>query len=70
MVFVELTDARVWSTDVYESLYFNEYVKSAISKDTRKTIIVNGMTGSSWRFNRFDHFSIIVSSDKILAQIR
>ena len=45
--FVELTDARVWVTDVYEGVYFNEYIKSAIFKDIRKIIIVNGMTGSS-----------------------
>ena len=53
--FVELTNPRVWVTDVHECVYFNEYAKSAISKDIRKIIIVNGMTGSSSMFKRFDH---------------
>ena len=38
-VFVELTDTRVWITDVYEGVYFSADFKSAISKDIKKKLL-------------------------------
>ena len=32
--------------------------------DIVKRLIVNGMTGSSWRFERFDRIWIIVNTDQ------
>ena len=49
-------------------------VSSAISKDILNGyinyLIVNGMTGSGWRFKCLGHSSISVSIDEILAEIR
>lgn len=49
-------------------------VNSAISKDILNGyinyLIVNGMTGSGWRFKCLRHSSISVSIDEILAEIR
>ena len=62
-VFFELTDTRVWVTNVYTGVHFNGFLKSGIARDIKKRIISNGMTGSSWRFKRFDRLCISVSSD-------
>ena len=55
--FAEITDSRVWQTNVY--------IKSNLSQDILKRIIINGMTGSSWRFKRFDRICIAVNIDEI-----
>ena len=58
--FVEVIDNRFWITDVFECVYFNEFVKSGLKKSILKRIIVNGLTGSSWRFKRFNRISVNV----------
>ena len=45
--FVETIDARVWVIDVYEGVYFNDFIKVDIGNDIKKRVIYNGMTGSS-----------------------
>ena len=57
---VEVIDNRFWITDFFECVYFNEFVKSGLKKSILKRIIVNGLTGSSWRFKRFNRISVNV----------
>ena len=64
--FVELTDTRVWVTNVYERVYFNDFIKSGITNGIRKRIVFNVMTGSSWICKRFDRLCISVNSDEIM----
>ena len=52
--FEEITDSRVWQTNVYDGVYFNDYVQANLEGDILKRVTMNGMTGSSLRFNRFD----------------
>ena len=59
----EIPDSRTWTTKVYEGVYFNECLKQRIMTDVGKRIIINGLTGSSWRFKRFDRLSISVNTD-------
>ena len=59
-----LTENRNWVTNVYKSIYFNEFVRSEISNDIKKRIISNGLTGSSWYFKRFECLNITVISVK------
>ena len=60
---IELESKRVWMTDVY--IYVNflrlkyKFVKAGIKNDLMKRVIINGMTGSSWRFKRFARISMI-----------
>ena len=44
------TSARVCITNVYKGVDFNEFVKANLADDIWKRIILNGMSGSSWRF--------------------
>ena len=55
-------DSRTWTTAVYDSAYFNGYVKFRLVSDIKKRIIINGLTGSSCRFKRFDRLSISVNN--------
>ena len=61
--FVETIDARVWVSDLYEGIYFNDFIKAGIGNEIKKSIIHNGMTGSSWRFKRFDRLCISINRE-------
>ena len=61
--FAEITDNRIWQINVYEGVYFNYFIKSNLANDILKIVIMNGMSGSSWRFRRFDRLYITVNSD-------
>ena len=56
-------DSRFWSTKTYE-VFFNEFIKTSLISDIHKRIIINGATGNSWRFNRFQLISISINSTK------
>ena len=62
--FADITDCRMWQTNVYDGVFFNDYAKSNLEGDILKRVIMNGMTGSSWRFKRFDRLCIAVNSDQ------
>ena len=59
---IELESRRIWMTDVYECNFFNSFVKGDIKTDLLKKVIVNGMTGCSWRFKRFERMTFIVTN--------
>ena len=48
-------------TNVYHGQHFNQYIRGRIKKDILKRVIVNGSTGSSWIFKRFNKLQIIVT---------
>ena len=54
--FAEIADTRIWQTNVYDGVYFNDFIKSNLVNDILKRVIMNGMSGSSGRFKRFDNF--------------
>ena len=59
--FVKLTDSRVWQTNAYEGIYFNDFIKANLAEEVLKR--VNGITNSSWCFKRFDGFCIVNSDE-------
>ena len=63
--FVEITDSTVWKTNVYYRVYFNDFIKSILACDILKHVIMNGMSGSSWRFRRYNIVCITVNSNEI-----
>ena len=58
---IELESKRVWLTDVFTGRYFNQYIRGEMKSNFLKRVIVNGATGSSWQFKRFDRLSVIVT---------
>ena len=57
-----LEDKRVWLTNSFNSKHFNDFVKEEIRDDITKRIIVNGQSGSSLHFKRFERLSVIAVS--------
>ena len=48
-----ISNSRFWSTDVYKGLCFNDFIFNGLKHDILNKVIINGMTGNSWRFHRF-----------------
>ena len=55
---VLLKDTRYWSTEVYTFNYFNQFVYYNLAEDYAKRVILNGLSGSSWTFNRFINLNL------------
>ena len=53
-----LKDTRYWSTNPIETKSFNDFVYFNVRESILKRVINNGLTGSSWRFNRFVYINI------------
>ena len=49
------------TTDVYKATYFNDFVFHGLRQNILSKVIVNGISGSSWKFHRF-----VMSSLKVL----
>ena len=58
---IELESKRIWLTDVFAGKYFNQYIRAEIRTNFLKKIIINGATGRSWQFKRFEKISLIVT---------
>ena len=53
-----LKNSRYWTTDPIQTKSFNYYVCFTMRDSILKRVINNGLTGSSWHFNRFLHINI------------
>ena len=53
-----LKNTRYWSTEPIETKSFNDFVYFNIRESILKRVINNGLTGSSWRFNRFVYINV------------
>ena len=53
-----LKNSRYWTTDPIQTKSFNDYAYFTISESILKRVINNGLTGSSWHFNRFLYINI------------
>ena len=62
------TASRYWSTEPIQTKSFNDFVFFNIRSSVSKRVINNGMTGSSWHFNRFLYINIknIKVSDQLI----
>ena len=57
-------DVRYWSTEAYTVNYFNEIVYYNLAEDYSRRVINNGLTGSSFVFNRFINLSLTVLKNR------
>ena len=48
-----LVNTRYWTTETYDSVYFNDFILQSLKFDILKRVINNQMSGSSWYFQRF-----------------
>ena len=49
---------RHWTTDVYKVTFLNDFVFYGLRQNILSKVIVNGMSGSSWKFRRFIMISL------------
>ena len=50
---IPLTNTRYWTTETYNSIYFNDFILHSLRSDILKRVIANQMSDSSWYFKRF-----------------
>ena len=48
-----ILNTRYWTTDVHKVTYFNDFAFYGLRQNILSKVIVNGMSGSSWKFRRF-----------------
>ena len=53
-----LLKTRYWTTETYDSIYFNDFVFYLLKNDILKRVIVNQMSGSSWYFKGFLNLAV------------
>ena len=66
---IELENTRTWLKNVYIGCYFNKYIRGEMKSDILKRAIVNGSTGSSWIFKRFNRLQVIVANKDFFKNI-
>ena len=56
----------MWLTDIFTGRYLNKFIRDEIRAGFQKRVIINGTTGSSWQFNRFERiFTIITDVNQV-----
>ena len=60
-----LLNTRYWTTETYDSIYFNEFIYYALKHDILKRVIHNDMTGSSWYFKRFLYMAVKILDGEV-----
>ena len=64
-----ILNTRYWTTDVYKATYFNDFVFYGLRQNILSKVIVNGMSGSSWKFRRFVMISLnVLNLDREIAK--
>ena len=53
-----LNDIRYWTTESYESVYFNDYVLYSLRSSILKRVIQPQASDSTWFFNRFLNLAV------------
>ena len=58
---VILEDNRAWLTNSFNTKHFNIFIRGEIKNEIIKRTIINGQSGSSWFFKRFERLTIITT---------
>ena len=58
-------DLRYWSTSIHESVFFNDFIFFSLKTEILNRVIQNGLSGSSWYFNKFTSLSLKVLEGEI-----
>ena len=60
-----LLTSRYWTTETYDSVYFNEFIFHTLKHDILKRVINNNMSGSSWYFKRFVYLAVKILDGEV-----
>ena len=64
-----MLDTRYWSTTPYSGIYFNDFILFGLKQEILNRVIINGLSGSSWYFNRFVSLSLKILTNNFEIQI-
>ena len=53
-----LLNTRYWTTETYDSTYFNDFMFFALRQDILKRVIIKAMSGSASYFKRFVYLAV------------
>ena len=53
-----IVNTRYWTAEPFKTRYFNNDIFYGLRENILKRVIVNGMSGSSWRFRRFIYLNL------------
>ena len=60
-----LLNIRYWTTETYNSIYFNDFMFYTLRQDILKRVIINTMSGSSWYFKRFVYLAVKILDGEV-----
>ena len=62
-----IKNSRYWLTEPYPTKSFNDFIYFNLRESILKRVINNGLTGSSWHFNRFLYINvkILIAGDQL-----
>ena len=63
--FQSLLNTRYWTTEAYDSIYFNNFIFYALKQDILKRVIRNSMAFSSWYFKRFVYLAVKILDGEV-----
>ena len=53
-----IVNTRYWTTEPFKTMYFYDYIFYSFRENILKRVIVNGISGISWRFRRFIYLNL------------
>ena len=62
-----LLNNRYWTTQTYDSTYFNDFIFSGLRQDILNRVIINTMSGSAWHFKRFISLAVKILDGEVEA---
>ena len=60
-----LLNARYWTTETYDSIYFNDFIFHALKHDILKRVINKYMSGSSLYFKCFVYLAVKILDSQV-----
>ena len=60
-----LLHTRYWTTETYNSIYFNDFKFFALKQDILKRLIINAMSDSAWYFKRFVYLAVKILDGEV-----
>ena len=60
-----LLNTRYWTTETYDSIYFNDFIFNALRQDILKRVIRNNMLGTSWYFKCFVYLAVKILDGEV-----
>ena len=62
-----LLNTSYWTTQTYDSTYFNDFIFFGLRQDILNRVIINTMSDSAWHFKRFISLAVKILDGEVEA---